>query len=389
MAHIPYGGDLIGISPGFTTEDLELHNRHRTSAETIARFSNVLVHSLNNLLTVTIGYVERAQKISTNIHQRRHLESAKLSADSMTSSLLQLQCFASTAIQEDDSTCVVDALNDALDLTRAQDPTLEINVVIDQPQRIDADGVETTRMFMNLLNNCVDAVGDENHTVSIRIRDITSQNHPLGLPDGDYVVITVSDNGQGIAEEHLPHIFEPFFSTKEEHEGMGLSWVWGFVNKHQGTIRVRSEVGQGTSFEIFLPFGVNVQRRVQASVTALHPTVHKRVLIVETNPAVLDIIHMAMTSMNFQISTATTAAEAIHLIQENTFDLLITDLLVPEELSGNDVANEMIETNPCAKVLIITGRLDRQNIAVNSEYNLLIKPFSMEKLTKTVKNILA
>ena len=81
MAHIPYGGDLIGISPAFTDADLELHSQHKSSADTIARFSNVLIHQLNNLVTVNIGYVERAQKLATNPLQRRNLESASLDSD--------------------------------------------------------------------------------------------------------------------------------------------------------------------------------------------------------------------------------------------------------------------------------------------------------------------
>jgi CheY-like chemotaxis protein len=388
MAHVPYGGDLIGISPDFTIADLELHGKHRSSSDTIARFSNVLSNALNNLLTVTIGYVERAQKAPSNPHQSRNLESARTSADSMSETLLQLQCFANTSSPVDESTCILIALTEALDLIKIQDPTLVVTTVVDQPHRIDANFIETTRMFMNLLNNCVDALGVENRNVNIRIRDITTQSHPLGLEDGDYLVITVSDNGSGITEASLPQIFEPFFSTKDSHEGMGLSWVWGFVNKHRGSIRVRSVVGQGTSFEIFLPFGVNVQRRAAASVTALHPVAHKRILVVEDNAAVLDIIHAAMTNQNYLVTTATAGLEAFRLIKEQEFDLLIVDLTLPGLASGTEVADAMIEEHPCAKILLTTGRLDRQDIAVNSEYHLLIKPFSMEKLTKTVKKIL-
>lgn len=388
MAHIPYGGDLIGISPAFTDADLELHNQHKNSADTIARFSNVLIHQLNNLLTVNIGYVERAQKLATNPLQRRNLESARQGADGMSETLLQLQCFASTSYQSGESTCIVGALNDALDLVKMKDPGLDVQVVVDQPQRIDANSVETTRMFMNLLENCMDGCEGDDRKVSIRVRDITSQFHPLGLPDGDYVVITIADNGRGIAPNYLAQIFEPFFTTKPGHAGMGLSWVWGFVKKSQGTIRVRSEINGGTSFEIFLPFGVNMPRRVQASITSIRKNPHRRVLIVEDNPAVLDIIHSAMTAMNFQITTASTSLDAQALIDSQTFELVIADLMIPGELSGSDVADLNLDANPMAKVLLITGRLDRQNIAVNSDYHLLVKPFSMEKLTKTIKMIL-
>lgn len=388
MAHIPYGSDLIGANPEFTTADLELHRQHRSSADAIARFSNVLINTLNNLLIVTIGYVERSQGAASSPRQSRNLDQARMSADSISDTLHQLQCFANTGSQNYESTSILTALNDALDLIKIQYPTFTVTTVIDQPHCIDANTVETTRMFMNLLHNSIDAIGEDYPQVAIRIRDITSQNHPLGLVDGDYLVVTISDNGVGISEADLPQLFEPFFSTKDGHSGMGLSWVWGFVNKHRGSIRVRSEINKGTSFEIFLPFGVNVQRRPVASVTALHPTIHKRVLIVEDNAAVLDVIHMALTSMNYRVATATTGADAMRLIGEHDFDLLITDLTIPGELSGNDIANYMVEVNPCAKVLLTTGRLDRQNIAVNSEYYLLIKPFSMEKITRTVKKIL-
>jgi DNA-binding response OmpR family regulator len=123
-------------------------------------------------------------------------------------------------------------------------------------------------------------------------------------------------------------------------------------------------------------------------VTALHPVAHKRILVVEDNAAVLDIIHAAMTNQNYLVTTATAGLEAFRLIKEQEFDLLIVDLTLPGLASGTEVADAMIEEHPCAKILLTTGRLDRQDIAVNSEYHLLIKPFSMEKLTKTVKKIL-
>lgn len=388
MAHIPYGGDLIGSSPEFTEADLILHSRHRDSADAITRFSNELIHSLNNLLTVSIGYLERAQKLASSNHQRRNLDHARTSADDMVEALQRLQCFASTGRLMGESTCLVGALNDAVALLRTQAPDLKVTVVVDQPQRIDADVVETVRMFMNLFDNCRDAV-DQNGEIHVRVREITTQHHPLGIKDGDYLVVTVSDNGPGIADDVLPLIFEPFMTTKPDHEGMGLSWVWGFVKKMQGSIRVRSQKDRGTSFEIFLPFGVNVPRRALASVTALRPVVHKRVLLVEDNEDVLDNIHNAMTLLNFQITTAKSSLEALQLISSQPFDLLIADLMIAGGHSGSDIADALIEANPCAKAVLITGRLNRKNIDVNSDYHLLVKPFSMEKLSKTIKSILS
>lgn len=386
MAHIPYGGDLIGSDPAFTARDLELFNQHVASGETISRFSSILSHALNNQLTVTMGYIERAQKLIDNPHQSRILDAAMQGATGMASALLQLQSFAAQESLE--STSIDVALQDALELIRTKDGSVVINCIVDTPQRIDANYHEATRMFMSVLENSLESLG-EHREISVRVRDITSQNHPLGISDGDYVVITVADTGCGIPPSFLPRIFEPFQSQKPNRTGMGLSWVWGFVRNTGGAIRVRSEVNKGTSMEIFLPLGVNNSRSSQpTNVIALRPNSTKRVLIVEDNVGILDIVHAAMTNLDCEVATAQNSTDARGLLEHNRYDLLITDVMLPGEIRGHDLAEIAVESHPLTKILLITGRLDRQNLVIRPDYHLLTKPFSMEKLTKTVKDIL-
>ena len=388
MAHIPYGGDLIGREPEFTDRDIQLHREHLSSSLAIARLCGSLTHSLNNLLTVTMGYVERAHKMARDPQLKRTLDHAKTGADNMAASLYQLQSFASEGRQPNETACVKAALDDALQLLRVKHPDVDFHVVVDQPQRVDANALELTRMFMNFMDNAIESLETRRY-VGVRIRDITTQNHPLGIRDGDYVVITVADTGKGILPPYLPRIFEPFFTTKANGQmGMGLSWAWGFIRNCRGAVRVRSEVNQGSSFEIFLPLGVNTPKRVPAPVVAMRPNARKRVLIVEDNADILDIIHAAMIGLNYHTVTARNSQEARAIIESQEFDLVLTDVIIPGDLNGSELADMAIDLHPCTKVLLVTGRLNRQDIQINPYHTMLLKPFSMDKLTRTVKSVL-
>jgi CheY-like chemotaxis protein len=199
---------------------------------------------------------------------------------------------------------------------------------------------------------------------------------------GGHVRLTVSDTGGGIPEDVLPHIFEPFFSTKspDKGTGLGLSTVFGIVKQHDGWIDVDTAAGTGSSFHVFLPLSTTppAARAQDEPAPAAEGT--ETVLLVEDEPAVLTLMGTALERKGYRTLKASTAAQALHLCQSHpNIRLLVTDLVLPGGMGGRDLSAAMCAERPELKVLLVTGySADLSGMEIRQEpgRHFLQKPFT-------------
>lgn len=212
---------------------------------------------------------------------------------------------------------------------------------------------------------------------------------------GDYICISVSDTGSGIADDILPHIFEPFYTTKGvgNGTGLGLSMVYGSVRQNHGYVTCESLSGQGATFNLFFPLSQSVKTN-NLSPFEIEPEIHDKitVLIVDDEPAIVQILMMSLEQEGFQVLSAANAEEAIALVrnQNHEISLTVTDVILPG-MNGVEMSHELQKMNPEMNFLFISGYSVEalgEYGHINEETNFLSKPFSISTLLKKVKDIL-
>jgi CheY-like chemotaxis protein len=254
---------------------------------------------------------------------------------------------------------------------------------------IQVDRAQFEAALLNLAVNARDAMPDGGDlTISVENRVIEEGK---SLPGGEFVVISVSDTGTGMPPEILQKVFEPFFTTKENGKGtgLGLSMVYGFVQQCHGHVEVDSTPNAGTTIRIFLPRSQETAASpsdVQSTTT--QPFGEGRtVLVVEDNPAVRQVAISTLYSLEFQVIEAENGDEAAELLKSSKdVSLVLSDVRMPGELSGIDLARLVQRERPEIQVLLTTGYFDGEDTVEG--LNLLYKPYRAADLAEKIRSLM-
>ena len=210
---------------------------------------------------------------------------------------------------------------------------------------------------------------------------------------GGYVYLTVSDDGTGIPPGILDRIFEPYFTTKDVDEGlgMGLAVVYGIVKKHDGDIKVKSEAEKGTTVEVLFPL---IDERVVSGGKEIEPpsTGTERILFVDDEASLVKMVTQMLERSGYRVIGKTSSLEALKLFEENPerFDLVITDMAMPD-MAGDRLTKELIQIRPDIPIILCTGHSDRMDNNRAMELGtkaFATKPLTKSNLTKTVRKVL-
>ena len=221
-----------------------------------------------------------------------------------------------------------------------------------------------------------------------------------GVPAGEYVLLAVSDTGIGMNSETLAHMFEPFFTTKEPGKGtgLGLATVYGVVKQMDGVICVRSEPGNGTEFDIYLP-AIDRKEAVEEGPAlegrtnfAVAPAGSETVLLVEDQEGIRDLVREFLKRKGYKVLHAVDGSDALRIAAEQTttIDLLITDIVMPN-IGGKELARRLIPLRPQMKVLFMSGYPDHGSLGdeeVAEQVPVLLKPFLLDVLARKVRSVL-
>ncbi|HCY84973.1 MAG TPA: sensory box histidine kinase/response regulator protein, partial [Desulfobacteraceae bacterium] len=216
---------------------------------------------------------------------------------------------------------------------------------------------------------------------------------PADLAEGKYIRLTVTDTGPGIAPQHLDRIFDPYFTTKGigEGSGMGLSVVHGIVKAHRGAIRVSSEPGKGTEFNIFFPV---IEERPKIEVRAKEDASsgHERILFVDDDRAIAEMTKESLERLGFNVNAFLDPLEALESFKADPqrFDLVITDMAMPN-LTGEKLAQRVLAIKPDIPIIICTGysaTIDNEKAKQMGVAGFLMKPVTLSTLSKTIRKIL-
>ena len=395
----------------FISNSRDLTERMRLEAQllqsqkmdAIGRLAGGVAHDFNNLLTIITSYAELAldavPQNSLLESKIQEILSAARRAAELTRQLLAFSRKQPQALRVADLNQVIAHIAKTLPRLIGED----IEFTFAGGERLGGvriDPLQIEQILMNLAANARDAMPQGGHfriaTSDITLDDDYVQCKNAVIPSGRYALIAVTDDGAGILPEHLPHVFEPFYTTKPlgQGTGLGLATVYGIVKQNKGFIWAYSESGIGTVFKIYLPCVAARDRsdETQAAQKSALPRGSETVLLVEDEQAVRRATAEFLRLQGYTVLEARDGLEALTVSQNHrsAIHLVISDVVMPN-LSGGELAKELALLRPDAKLLFMSGYAGKTVLnhnVVDVETNFLQKPFTLKELSLKVRSAL-
>ncbi|HET9397796.1 MAG TPA: ATP-binding protein, partial [Sphingomicrobium sp.] len=378
----------------------EAQLRQVQKMEAVGQLTGGIAHDFNNMLAVVVGGIDLARRRLNGPRREvmTHLTNAMEGATRAAALTRRLLSFARSEPlmpERVDSAVLVGGMSELLDRTLGERTKVVTDLANDAwPVFVDPHQLENA--IVNLAVNARDAM-DGQGTLTISSRNVSMEANEVGdIRAGEYLVIEVTDTGCGMTTEVRERAFEPFFTTKAvgKGTGLGLSQIFGFAHQSGGEVGIESEVGKGTTVSIYLP-----RTDAKASNVRTHPAVQMRsedemtvpgarILLVEDDPRVRTATVGALEDLGYEPVACAGGAEALALFDSMDFDLVISDVIMPE-MTGPEMIREMKSRRSDIAVLFVTGYVGEGEGDDLVGYDLLRKPFTVSTLSTSVATALS
>jgi PAS domain S-box-containing protein len=380
-------------------KQLEDQLRQSQKMETIGTFAGGIAHDFNNILSAIIGFTEISirnvppgSKLEDNLQR---VLNAGIRARDLVKQILAFSRQTDRVVKPVQVKLIV---KEALKFIRASSPaTIEIHQDIGSGSLIMGDPTQIHQIIMNLCTNAAHAMQDTGGKLVVGLTDVelgadVTDPHPDMAP-GQFIKLTVSDSGCGIAPEIRDRIFDPFYTTKGlgEGTGLGLSVVHGIVKDCGGMISVESTPGKGSTFNVFFPVIENEQGAENVARVPL-PTGNERILFVDDEEQQVEMGKQVLELLGYRVTTKTSSMEALNVFRAkpDEFDLVVTDLTMPK-MTGDVLAKEIMAIRSDVPVILCTGYSEKITPAKAKTLGIkevIMKPAVVEEIARTVRMVL-
>ncbi|MFN8652128.1 MAG: PAS domain S-box protein [Gemmatimonadales bacterium] len=382
-------------------ERLELEDQLRQSQklEAIGTLAGGIAHDFRNILNGIIGYGELIREsVKDRSGANEDLDELMQFAERGKELVSRILTFSRRQVGERKAMPLPQAVAEAVKLLRATLPTtVEIATDLNPVPRVMADATAIHQVITNLATNASQAMpGGGQLQVSLEtayVRDSFARANPQ-LHEGEYALLTVKDNGQGMDATTRARAFEPFFTTKPAGAGtgLGLAMVHGIMKEHDGAVLLSSELGQGTTVRCYFPAIMEESATAIATAETLPRGGGQRILLVDDEPSLARVGERRLHLLGYQVTPAVSAraALAVFLADPQAFDLVITDFTMPE-MNGLELAREITRVRPDLPVVMTTGYIDDfapGAITDAGVSRLVMKPLNMQDLGRAVADVL-
>jgi PAS domain S-box-containing protein len=395
--------NFVAIKRDVTHEvQLEAQFRQSQKLEAVGTLAGGVAHDFNNILQILsmeAGLLKGSGGLSPA--QVKYADQINATVDRAAALTRQLLLFSRKEILQPrdlDLSLAIANLTKMLRRTLGENIEVQLKLAA-QPLFVHADPAMLDQVLMNLAVNARDAMPQGGQlaitTAGVEFDEFAAAQSPSARP-GSFVCLSVADTGSGIPPEVLPKIFEPFFTTKGvgKGTGLGLATVFGIVQQHHGWLSVYTEAGQGTTFKVYLPRLVGMSNQIIAQkMLAPVPTGKETILLVEDESALRAYMSLTLASLGYRVLEAPTGVQALEVWQEHggKIRLLLTDLMLPEGMTGNELAQHLLRENPKLKVVYMSGystEIVGKDLSLVEGVNFLAKPFVLSKLAQTIRKCL-
>jgi PAS domain S-box-containing protein len=388
------------------TRRLQAQLQQAQKMESIGHLAGGIAHDFNNILASILGFNELATNAiasgSASARIERYLGEVERAAIRARDLVQQLLTFSRPSGAAMHNVAVASVVRDSVKMLRAAVPSsiaMDLDI-IDKDVFVLANAVQLHQVVLNLVVNARDAVG-ENGRIRIEVKRASAGPHTCASChqrfEGDFVTVTVSDTGEGIAPEHLIRIFEPFFTTKEQGKGtgMGLAVVHGTVHSIGAHLVIDSNLGRGTRVTLYLPLATSDSDESDGALPTPMPRLLKgaRILIAEDEDAVAGFMVEALTQAGCHVERRGNGVDALACFEQSpyAFDLVLTDQAMPM-MSGVALSEQILKLRPGMPIILVSGYSESVNEATAPAMGIsmfLAKPVSLGVLVDAVNRLLA
>ena len=382
---------------------LEEQLRHAQKMEALGQLSGSIAHDFNNLLSVIIGYSELLS-LNPALEQstKTNLAAIKNAAERAASLTAQLLAFSRRQVMQPSVVNLNSLVRETEKmLQRLIRENVTLQCVLDPTLgKIRADAGQILQVILNLAINARDAMvkggaltlktANVNFLDFVRIGDVD-------ITPGQYVTLSVTDNGMGMDQQTLDRIFEPFFTTKTSGKGtgLGLATAYGIIKQSGGNIVAESELGKGTTFTIYLP---RLEKAIEPTATSLPPAMPREstsasatLLVVEDEAAFRNLLRDGLQSKGYEVLVASNGVDALRVAEEfkGEIRVLVTDVIMPH-MSGPDLATALRKARPNVAVLYMSGYTadEMRDDSSSTEVTLMHKPFYVDQIAGKIREII-
>jgi len=379
---------------------LQSQLQHVQKMESIGTLAGGIAHDFNNMLGIIVGNTELAMDDVPEWNPARHnLEEIRIASMRARDVVKQIMAFSRQSPREMKPVRISAIIKEFLKLLRSSIPrTIEIHQNISsESDTVRADPTQINQVLINLCTNAAHAMGEKGGVLEVSLKNIEmdkgSAIHYHDLSPGKYIRLTVSDTGHGIEPKIMERIFDPYFTTKGvgEGSGMGLSVVHGIVKSHGGYFLVDSELGKGTTFQVFFPY-IEDEPEPEIKIAIEIPMGKERILFVDDEKAMVDAIQPMIERLGYKVNSRTSSIEALETFRANPdrFDLIITDFTMPN-MTGMELAKELLKLRSDIPIILCTGYSEYINEAKAKASGIrvfLTKPVVLGDIARTIRKVL-
>ncbi|SDU16345.1 response regulator [Desulfobacula phenolica] len=377
---------------------LEAQLQQAQRMESIGTLAGGIAHDFNNILFPIVGHTEMLlEDVPESSLWRDDLNEIYIGALRARDLVKQILTFSRQESIELILTKTQPIIKEVLKLIRSTIPTtIEIKQNIETDcGLVKADPTQIHQIMMNLTTNAYHSMQDIGGELTVSLKEVELSRNNVIIPDmlpGTYACLTVADTGIGMDKNITEKIFDPFFTTKEKGTGMGLSVVHGIVNRMGGTIRVYSEPGKGSEFNVYFPVARSSSEEQDSLTKKIIQGGTERLLLVDDENAIILMEKRMLERLGYQITSCTDSIEALDVFHTNPdkFDLVITDMAMPN-MPGDKLSAEMVRIRPDISILLCTGfseRISEEKAASLGIKGLLMKPIVMRDFAQKIRDVL-
>ena len=399
---------LLGISEDITEQQqaeeekkvLAAKLRQAQKMESIGTLAGGIAHDFNNILTAIYGYAELAGMERSDAGKvKKYIDEILHGAGRAKELVNQILTFSRKGEQTLKPLHVQTIVKEAFKLLRSTLPTtIELKQDINPDcEPVLADPTEIHQVIMNLCTNAYHAMRRSGGILSVSVQPIQLNGNigpAIHLQPGSYLKIEIRDTGEGMAEDTISRIFEPYYTTKEQGEGtgLGLAVAHGIITGLNGEITVSSTLGKGTTFTLYLPTIAASMKKTADSPSEPLPSGSERILIVDDDEAIVRLEQQMLESLGYIVTAYTNSVECLQAFQAQpqAFDAIITDMTMPN-MAGDEFAEEVLKIRVDMPIILCTGfsdRIDEKKAKAIGINEYVMKPILMKDLAGAVHRVL-
>ncbi len=377
------------------------HLARSQKMEALGTLAGGIAHDFNNILSAIMGYTELVGlELDRKSDSWKNLEQVMKASNRAKDLIRHILSFSRQTKKEREPIQIAPIVKETSKLLKASLPSfIQIRTEVDKNLGyVLADPTQIHQIMLNLCTNAAFAMRETGGILSIALKKIDSDELDrlarTQLSGGNYLKLSVSDTGVGIAPEISDRIFEPYFTTKNQEEGVGLGLftVHGIVSDYQGAIAVESEPGKGASFHVYLPVSEGASPAAEMVHASSFPKGKERILIVDDEMALVNLEKQFLEHLGYVVESSVSSLEALKKFEKrpDDFDLVITDMTMPD-MTGDKLASEMMNIRPDIPVIMCTGFSEKMSETGAKKLGIkdyIRKPLMIGELSEAIRKAL-